>query len=73
LVGAASSSPRASLGCYAAGGCADIINGISSCIDARTFNPSFPKVFPRFVQHAICYCAADGLNMCNGNRIQLGP
>jgi hypothetical protein len=28
------------------------------------------KGFPRFVQHAIWrYCAADGLNLCNGNRI----
>jgi hypothetical protein len=58
------------VGCYAAGGCADIIKAVSSYIDARTFNPSFPKVFPRFVQHAIWrYCAADGLNICNGNRI----
>jgi hypothetical protein len=27
-------------------------------------------VFPRFVQHAIWrFCAADGLNVCNGNRV----
>jgi len=58
------------VGCYTAGGCADIVNVVSSCIDAGAFNPSFPKLFPRFVQHAIWrYCAAGGLNICNGNRI----
>lgn len=56
--------------CYAGGGCAEIVRAISDGIDARTFNPKFPPVFPRFVQHAMWrYCAADGLNMCNGNRI----
>lgn len=58
------------VGCYAAGGCAEIIKSISASIDARHFNRGFPEVFPRFVQHAIWqYCAADGLNVCNGNRI----
>ena len=38
------------LGCYRPGGCADIIRLVASKIDARQFNPSFPKVFPRFVQ-----------------------
>ena len=34
------------------------------------FNPSFPKTFPRFVQHAIWrYCSQNGLDVCNGNRI----
>jgi hypothetical protein len=57
-------------GCYAADGCADIIRSISAEIDATTFNRQFPKNFPRFVQHAIWrYCAGDGLNICNGNRI----
>jgi hypothetical protein len=56
--------------CYAKGGCADIIRAIATQIDANTFNPEYPKVFPRFVQHAIWrYCAADGLDICNGNRI----
>jgi hypothetical protein len=59
--------------CYAGGGCAEIIRGIADRIDARTFNPSFPKIFPRFVQHAIWrYCAAEGLDLCNGNRIDDG-
>lgn len=58
------------VGCYAPGGCADILRSAASMIDARRFNPRFPQVFPRFVQHAIWrYCAADGLNICNGNRI----
>jgi len=56
--------------CYAPGGCADVIRKASAKIDARVFNRSFPKNFPRFVQHAIWrYCAADGLDVCNGNRI----
>jgi hypothetical protein len=57
-------------GCYAEGGCADIIRLVSAEIDATAFNRSFPKNFPRFVQHAIWrYCAGDGLNICNGNQI----
>jgi hypothetical protein len=57
--------------CYAGGGCAEIVRAISDRIDARTFNPKFPPVFPRFVQHAIWrYCAAEGLDLCNGNRIR---
>ena len=56
--------------CYRPGGCADIIAHAAQQIDARAFNPSFPKVFPRFVQHAIWrYCAQSGLDVCNGNRI----
>jgi hypothetical protein len=56
--------------CYAGGGCAEIVRAAADRIDARTFHPSFPKIFPRFVQHAIWrYCAADGLDLCNGNRI----
>ena len=43
---------------------------VADRIDARAFNPAFPAVFPRFVQHAIWrYCAQDGFNVCNGNRI----
>jgi len=58
------------LACYRSGGCADIIQAVAEQIDARQFNPSFPKVFPRFVQHAIWrYCSQSGLDVCNGNRI----
>jgi hypothetical protein len=57
-------------GCYQPGGCADIIQCVADQIDAREFNPRFPKTFPRFVQHAIWrYCAENGLDVCNGNRI----
>jgi hypothetical protein len=57
-------------GCYGHGGCAEIIRAAASHIDASAFNRRFPRVFPRFVQHAIWrFCAADGLNTCNGNRI----
>jgi hypothetical protein len=58
------------VGCYGHGGCAEIIRTAACQIDAGTFNERFPRVFPRFVQHAIWrFCAADGLNICNGNRI----
>ncbi|TXN29130.1 hypothetical protein FV220_07605 [Methylobacterium sp. WL19] len=56
--------------CYADGGCADLIEGLAQRVDAREFNPAFPAVFPRFVQHAIwLWCAEWGLNLCNGRRI----
>jgi hypothetical protein len=43
---------------------------VAGRIDARAFNPAFPATFPRFVQHAIWrFCAQQGLNVCNGNRI----
>ena len=59
--------------CYRPGGCADIIQTVAERIDARHFNPSFPQTFPRFVQYAIWqYCAQDGLDICNGNRIDDG-
>ena len=59
--------------CYGLGGCADIIGLIAANIDAREFNPAFPKTFPRFVQSAIWwYCAENGLDICNGNRIDDG-
>jgi hypothetical protein len=56
--------------CYRPGGCAEIIETVAERIDASAFNPGFPAVFPRFVQHAIWrYCARSGLDVCNGNRI----
>ena len=61
---------RAGLACYRPGGCADIIQAVAEQIDARQFNLRFPKVFPRFVQHAIWkYCSQSGHDVCNGNRI----
>jgi hypothetical protein len=58
-------------GCYQNGGCAELIENISGCIDARHYNRTFPKDFPRFVQYALWkFCAADELNVCNGNRIR---
>ena len=56
--------------CYGPGGCADIIQGLAERTDAREFNPAFPAVFPRFVQHALWrFCAGWGWDICNGNRI----
>jgi hypothetical protein len=57
-------------GCYRPGGCAGIIDQLATHIDARQFNAAFPATFPRFVQSAIWrYCAENGLDVCNGNRI----
>ena len=56
--------------CYGPRGCADVLRAISGAIDARQFNAAFPTDFPRFVQSAIWhYCAAEGFNICNGNKI----
>ena len=56
--------------CYRPGGCAGILRLLAAHIDARQFNLAFPATFPRFVQSAIWrYCAANGLDVCNGNRI----
>jgi hypothetical protein len=58
------------MACYRPGGCASIIEAVAERIDARQFNPAFPRSFPRFVQHAIWrYCSQNGLDVCNGNRI----
>jgi hypothetical protein len=56
--------------CYRPNGCTEILEAVAQQIDTRRFNPEFPIVFPRFVQHAIWrYCAQSGLNVCNGNKI----
>jgi hypothetical protein len=56
--------------CYRPGGCAEIIEQVSTRIDARQFNPSFPARFPRHVQKAIWhFCSQAGQNICNGNQI----
>ncbi|HEY7229853.1 MAG TPA: hypothetical protein VH558_05725 [Pseudolabrys sp.] len=56
--------------CYRDGGCAEILGRVARQIDASAFNPAFPLVFPRFVQHAVWrFCAQNGLGVCNGNRI----
>jgi hypothetical protein len=52
--------------CYRDDGCAELIMRAARRIDARRFNPAFPPVFPRFVQHAIWrFCAQSGLAQCN--------
>ena len=56
--------------CYRPGGCAEVIENLAGRVDAREFNPTFPAVFPRWVQSALwLFCAADGRNTCNGNRV----
>jgi hypothetical protein len=56
--------------CYGSRGCAALVRALAQEIDARSFDPSFPALFPRFVQHALWrYGAQDGLDVCNGNQI----
>lgn len=56
--------------CYRPNGCESVVRRLAAEIDARHFHPSFPKCFPRFVQHALWqFCAQNGLNICNGNQI----
>jgi hypothetical protein len=56
--------------CYQDGGCASVLRRLAARIDARQFNPNYPAVFPRFVQHSLWrFCAQQELNICNGNRI----
>ena len=58
------------VGCYRPGSCADILQIVAGQLDASRYNPRFPTVFPRFVQHAVWrYCANEGLDVCNGNQI----
>ncbi len=59
--------------CYGKNGCAEIIERISGQIDAREFNDTYPRNFPRFVQHALWrWCAQDGFSICNSVRIKDG-
>ena len=56
--------------CYGPAGCASLLSMLSESIDARQFNPGFPKTFPRYIQHAIWgYCSGEGLSVCNGNSV----
>ncbi len=56
--------------CYGAECCVGILGKIAAEIDARQFNRSLPRNFPRFVQLAVWrYCADAGLDVCNGNNI----
>ncbi len=61
------------LGCYAPGGCADVVAAMATRIDARAYNPSYPPYFPRFIQFGIfAFASAGGYDICNGNRIDDG-
>ncbi|WP_237480604.1 hypothetical protein [Lichenibacterium dinghuense] len=56
--------------CYAPGGCADLLRALADAVDARHFNPAWPRSFPRWIQHSIwAFCATGGLDVCNGNRV----
>ena len=41
------------MACYRPGGCAGIVAAVAEHIDARQFNPAYPRAFSRFVQHAM--------------------
>lgn len=61
---------RYGIACYRDGGCADILQRVAELIDTRQFNPTYPKLFPRFVQHVVWqFCAQLGHDVCNGNQI----
>ena len=56
--------------CYRPGRMRRLVRRLAHEIDASAIDPSFPKVFPRLVQHALWhFCAQDGLNICNGVQI----
>lgn len=60
-------------GCYALGGCHELIVSFSETIDAHTYNPAWPRLAPRMLQHALWrFCAGSELNICNGNQIPAG-
>ena len=47
-----------------------MINRLTEQIDATQHDPSYPRVVPRWVQHAIWFfCAESGWGLCNGRRI----
>lgn len=54
--------------CYGPNGCADIINKLAQCFDARSINPQWPSVFPRLVQHSLWrFCStSEGVGKCSG-------
>ncbi len=56
--------------CHRRSGCVGVIQMLAQRIDAREFNASFPRTFPRFVEYAIwAFCAENEADMCNGRRI----
>lgn len=60
-------------GCYAEGGCRDLIELFAVGTDARQFNRHWPTFAPRMLQHAIWrFCAGNEMNTCNGNNIRAG-
>lgn len=60
-------------GCYASGGCSDLIVRFSETVDARSYNSAWPRLAPRMLQHALWrFCAGNEFNVCNGNQIHAG-
>ena len=56
--------------CFGEDGCEAILRDLATRFDARTVNRTYPRRFPRFVQHAIWrFCGANALDICNGRNI----
>ena len=56
--------------CFSSDGCAGVLLKIAKDIDCRAFDPTYPAMFPRFVQSAVWrFCSQIGLGICNGNQI----
>lgn len=56
--------------CFGQSGCTAVLYDLASQINAKEFNRTFPRAFPRFVQYAIwSFCAELRLNICNGRQI----
>ena len=50
--------------------CFSCVDILSKRIDARQFNPAYPKYFPRFIQFSIwILCTLTGYDICNGVNI----
>ncbi len=56
--------------CFGEDGCEAILRDLANRFDARSVNPTYPRRFPRLLQHSIWrFCAADVLDICNGRNI----
>jgi len=59
--------------CFGQSGCSVILYDLADRINAKEFNRTFPRTFPRFIQHAVwSFCAEQRLNICNGRQIDDG-
>jgi hypothetical protein len=51
--------------------CLEVLDHLIREVDARKYNPSFPKFYPRFVQFSIWrFCSVVAMDICNGVKIR---